>query len=435
MVSTDVLVEDQDFRKDADPRRLGRKTVNVNLSDLAAMGARPALRPPRARPAEEHETRPGSTRSPSGVKEAAPEHGVAVVGGDLSASDRLRRGHGDGPRARGAVLTRAGASRATRSSSPERSAPRPRASASSRRATGSSAERVALDPKGRRVSRASRRRGRAAHPPPDRPAADAGARRDARRRGHSPRPRSTSRTASRATSTASAAPPASGPRSTRRSCPVDSALADLGPLAGLDPLAAALFGGEDFGLLFTVPQKKLAAVERLAGRFALRRIGTIDDGAGVTARARRAAGAPARTPASTTLAGKRGFKARFLHMLGRDYPPEIVAASFALGVTISFTPLIGLHWIIALLLAFVLKLNKVDVLLGTLVVNPLTIAPSAPSRSRSGGSSSGAARGDRAPAVARDLPPLVLVGRRPAMRAVGLQWRSGCSCSRSSPGR
>ena len=69
------------------------------------------------------------------------------------------------------------------------------------------------------------------------------------------------------------------------------------------------------------------------------------------------------------------FRERFLHMLGRDDPPETVAASFALGVAISFTPLIGLHWVIALLLALILKLNKVDVLLGTLVVNPLTLPP------------------------------------------------------------
>ncbi len=60
-------------------------------------------------------------------------------------------------------------------------------------------------------------------------------------------------------------------------------------------------------------------------------------------------------------------------MLGSDSPPEIVAASFAIGVAISFTPLLGLHWIIALTLAFILKLNKVDILLGTLVVNPLTL--------------------------------------------------------------
>lgn len=75
---------------------------------------------------------------------------------------------------------------------------------------------------------------------------------------------------------------------------------------------------------------------------------------------------------STTLQPER-FKHWFLHMVGSDSPPEVVAASFAIGVAISFTPLIGLHWIIALLLALILKLNKVDVLLGTLVVNPLTL--------------------------------------------------------------
>jgi uncharacterized protein (DUF2062 family) len=78
-------------------------------------------------------------------------------------------------------------------------------------------------------------------------------------------------------------------------------------------------------------------------------------------------------PGSTTLATESRFRARFLHMLGSDSPPEVVAASFALGVAISFTPLLGLHWAIALALAFALRLNKLDVLLGTLVVNPLTL--------------------------------------------------------------
>ncbi|HEX7614118.1 MAG TPA: DUF2062 domain-containing protein [Thermoanaerobaculia bacterium] len=81
---------------------------------------------------------------------------------------------------------------------------------------------------------------------------------------------------------------------------------------------------------------------------------------------------PFRTRASTTLRPE-DFRHRFLHMLGSDSPPETVAASFAIGVAISFTPLFGLHWIIALLLAVILKLNKVDILLGTLVVNPLTL--------------------------------------------------------------
>ncbi|HZI82660.1 MAG TPA: thiamine-phosphate kinase [Casimicrobiaceae bacterium] len=40
-ISTDMLVEGRHFFPDADPESLGHKTLAVNLSDLAAMGARP----------------------------------------------------------------------------------------------------------------------------------------------------------------------------------------------------------------------------------------------------------------------------------------------------------------------------------------------------------------------------------------------------------
>lgn len=40
-VSTDMLVEGRHFLPDVDPRALGHKTLAVNLSDLAAMGAKP----------------------------------------------------------------------------------------------------------------------------------------------------------------------------------------------------------------------------------------------------------------------------------------------------------------------------------------------------------------------------------------------------------
>ncbi len=40
-VSTDALVESEDFASAADPYLVGRKALNVNLSDLAAMGAAP----------------------------------------------------------------------------------------------------------------------------------------------------------------------------------------------------------------------------------------------------------------------------------------------------------------------------------------------------------------------------------------------------------
>jgi thiamine-monophosphate kinase len=57
--------------------------------------------------------------------------------------------------------------------------------------------------------------------------------------------------------------------------PLDSALGSVAALVPFDARAAALYGGEDFGLLFTTPKRKLAAVDRLAARFALRRIGEI----------------------------------------------------------------------------------------------------------------------------------------------------------------
>jgi uncharacterized protein (DUF2062 family) len=44
--------------------------------------------------------------------------------------------------------------------------------------------------------------------------------------------------------------------------------------------------------------------------------------------------------------------------------PERTAAAFALGVFIGFSPLLGLHTILGLLLAFLLNFNRVAVLLG-----------------------------------------------------------------------
>lgn len=69
------------------------------------------------------------------------------------------------------------------------------------------------------------------------------------------------------------------------------------------------------------------------------------------------------------------FRAQFLEMMGRHQDPEKVAASFAIGVAIAFTPLIGFHFLMAIVLALLLRLNKLDVVLGTLVVNPLTLGP------------------------------------------------------------
>jgi len=55
--------------------------------------------------------------------------------------------------------------------------------------------------------------------------------------------------------------------------------------------------------------------------------------------------------------------------------PERTAAAFALGVFFGFSPLLGLHTILAVVFAFLLNLNRVAVLLGVYSNLPWIIAP------------------------------------------------------------
>ena len=64
---------------------------------------------------------------------------------------------------------------------------------------------------------------------------------------------------------------------------------------------------------------------------------------------------------------------RFAEVVGVHDRPERLAAAWALGIGIGLSPLFGLHTVLALVLAVVLRLNKVDVLLGTLIINPWTL--------------------------------------------------------------
>jgi uncharacterized protein (DUF2062 family) len=66
-------------------------------------------------------------------------------------------------------------------------------------------------------------------------------------------------------------------------------------------------------------------------------------------------------------------RTRFAAVVGVHESPERLAAAWALGIGIGLSPLLGLHTVLALVLAVVLRLNKVDVLLGTLIVNPWTL--------------------------------------------------------------
>ncbi|NML16298.1 thiamine-phosphate kinase [Azohydromonas caseinilytica] len=82
-VSSDMLVEGRHFLSTVAPARLGHKALAVNLSDLAACGARPlaftlALSLPRADEAF-------LEGLASGLFALAEEHGIELVGGDTTA--------------------------------------------------------------------------------------------------------------------------------------------------------------------------------------------------------------------------------------------------------------------------------------------------------------------------------------------------------------
>jgi thiamine-monophosphate kinase len=81
-ISTDMLVAGTHFFPDTDPLRLGHKTLAVNLSDLAAMGAKPASALlSLALPAADEAWLAAFAR---GFFALADEHGVELVGGDTT---------------------------------------------------------------------------------------------------------------------------------------------------------------------------------------------------------------------------------------------------------------------------------------------------------------------------------------------------------------
>ena len=73
-----------------------------------------------------------------------------------------------------------------------------------------------------------------------------------------------------------------------------------------------------------------------------------------------------------------GRRARLLllDLLGRAETPERVAAALAVGVGVGFSPFIGVHIWMALALALIFRLNKIDTILGQFAGNPWTLPPS-----------------------------------------------------------
>jgi len=89
LIATDVIVEDVDFRwKSLIAESVGRKSLAVNLSDLAAMGAKPygclvTLGIPS------HATPRWIHGYFLGLKKIAKQYGVRLLGGDLSSSKKF----------------------------------------------------------------------------------------------------------------------------------------------------------------------------------------------------------------------------------------------------------------------------------------------------------------------------------------------------------
>jgi hypothetical protein len=70
------------------------------------------------------------------------------------------------------------------------------------------------------------------------------------------------------------------------------------------------------------------------------------------------------------------FRAAFRRLLAIDDPPERTALAFSIGVFIAFSPFLGLHTILATLIAFAFRFNKLAIYTGTFLNNPpLTLVP------------------------------------------------------------
>lgn len=87
VITTDMMVEGVDFFSDSPLDLVGKKALAANLSDLAAMGSRPlAFLLTIALPVERVN---GVQPLITGMAEMALQHGISLIGGDVSASPVL----------------------------------------------------------------------------------------------------------------------------------------------------------------------------------------------------------------------------------------------------------------------------------------------------------------------------------------------------------
>lgn len=72
---------------------------------------------------------------------------------------------------------------------------------------------------------------------------------------------------------------------------------------------------------------------------------------------------------------KQKLLVKFKTILSLDSHPGHIALGFAVGVFISFTPFFGLHTPMAIVIAFLFRLNKVACITGAWINTPLTVVP------------------------------------------------------------
>jgi thiamine-monophosphate kinase len=279
--TTDLLVEQVDFLPGEDPERLGRRAAAVNLSDLAAVGAAPeAFLLGIAFPPERGEDFPVSLAR--GAAARAEPFGARLVGGDLSAAPLVVVAIAMWGRPAADPLSRSGARAGDRiyvSGHP-----------------GEAAAGLRLA----RILAAFSKQGSA--PTPRFPELTPEHQRRLLDRYHDPEPRVLLGTALAGAGVASAAidvsdglgvdagrlARASGVRLILEAdrVPLSAALRAFASMADQDALDLALSGGDDYELLFTVPEGREEALEELAASAGvpLTRIGSVTAGSGAVIR-------------------------------------------------------------------------------------------------------------------------------------------------------
>ena len=245
----------------------------------------------------------------------------------------------------------------------------------------------------------------------------------------SPRPRSMSPTVSASTPAVSRGPRACASRLERERLPISPALAAFAAAAGVDPIELAVGGGDDYELLFTVREADAPRLARKGrrsrGSDPRDRTRELGKRRRAVRRARRARHRvsrprplrgramtdvvvppePGTEPRKRRLSLRRRSLKLLLDLMGRQESPERVAAAVALGVGIGLSPFIGFHFLLAIVLASLFRLSRLDTVLGSLVGKPLDAA--ALLRRRLPG-------GTGAPRLQHDSRPAAPVGAHPA---------------------